>query len=216
MSRIVRIAAGQAPVHSRMPDPLPRNIITEQKQFRCSIIEQLSTQAAEQKADIVCFAEHSTTQGVRAEPDDRETWEDLLAGPTAEWAGKLAKRLGIYLVLPAKGYIDGVLRNAAIVYDRGGAIIGHYEKVHCTRGEIGQGIVPGERWPVFKADFGTFGVLICHDISFPKAARCLTLGGAEIIFWPTHWGGWGEHHDTIVICSRAIDNGAWIVKVSLA
>ncbi len=216
MSRIVRIAAAQAPVNERLGPVTNQPIADQQKAYRRRLIEQLAEAAAAERADIVCFAEHSTTQGIVNEPDRRDIWEDVLCGPTARWAGELARRLNLHIVLPVKGYIANVLRNAAVVYDRGGRIIGHYEKVHCTRGEIAQGVVPGGNWPVFEAEFGRFAVLICHDMSFPEAARCLALGGAEILFWPTHWGGWGQHHDEIVIASRAIDNGCWVVQVSLA
>ncbi|MDD4890825.1 MAG: carbon-nitrogen hydrolase family protein [Phycisphaerae bacterium] len=216
MARIVRIAAAQAPVHERLGPVVNQPLADQQKAYRRKLIEQLVTQAADARADIVCFAEHATTQGIANDPSRRDIWEDVIAGPTAKWAGDLAARCKLYLVLPVKGYIDGQLRNAAIVYDRRGRIIGHYCKVHCTCGEVERGVEPGDSWPVFQADFGTFGVLICHDISFPESARCLALNGAEILFWPTHWGGWGEHHDHIVIASRAIDNAAWVVQVSLA
>jgi predicted amidohydrolase len=43
----------------------------------------------------------------------------------------------------------------------------------------------GDGFPVFETDLGTVGMLICYDILFPGAARCLALNGAEILFNPT-------------------------------
>ena len=75
------------------------------------------------------------------------------------------------------------------------------------------GIVPGESWPVFELDFGRIGVQICHDNSFPESARCLTLNGAEIIFWPHVMSGWGGEFMDILLRSPAIHNGIYHVPV---
>ena len=41
---------------------------------------------------------------------------------------------------------------------------------------------PGSSLPVFSADFGKFGILICEDVWFPEPARALTFRGAKVIF----------------------------------
>jgi predicted amidohydrolase len=58
---------------------------------------------------------------------------------------------------------------------------------------------------VFKTDFGTIGMMICHDSSFPEAARELALNGAELILMPI-WGG----RETLVR-ARAIETGLHLV-----
>ena len=71
--------------------------------------------------------------------------------------------------------------NTALVYDRTGALAGHYDKVHCDRK-----YTPGESLKVFESDFGTFGVLICADRRWPETVRTLALKGARVIFNPTY------------------------------
>jgi predicted amidohydrolase len=113
-------------------------------------------------------------------------------------------------------YYDRAFRNAAIVLDKSGMVLGAYCKVHPTWGERQSGIVPGDSFPVFDLPFGRIGIMICHDLSFPEAARCLMLAGAEIVFWPTMWSGWGDELSYTVIRSRAIDNAIYLVHVGLA
>jgi predicted amidohydrolase len=113
-------------------------------------------------------------------------------------------------------YHEGEFRNLAILFDKSGAIAGVYCKVHLTWGERQAGTVPGDSFPVFELPFGKVGIMICHDMSFPEAARCLMLGGAEVVFWPTMWSGWGDELSYTVIRSRAIDNAVYLVHVGLA
>ena len=109
---------------------------------------------------------------------------------------------------------DGIPRNVAMLFNRTGQWIGEYQKVHCTEQERSLGTVPGDTWPVFKLDFGTIGVITCHDNSFPESARCLAVNGAEVIFWPHVMGGWGDVFMDILFRAPAIHNGIHFVPVS--
>jgi len=40
----------------------------------------------------------------------------------------------------------------------------------------------------FKTTYGQIGIGICWDQWFPETARCLTLNGAELLFYPTAIG----------------------------
>jgi len=122
----------------------------------------------------------------------------------------------MHLIVPMNAYQDGKFRNVAVVFDKSGSVVGVYCKVHPTWGERQSGTVPGDSFPVFELPFGKIGIMICHDMSFPESARCLMLGGAEIIFWPTMWSGWGDELSYTVIRSRAIDNAVYLVHVGLA
>ncbi len=209
-SRVVRIAAVQLRNHveGKKPDEI--------KAFHRRNIERSIGEAARKGADIACFCEVAATQGIRAAHDDHGVWEDATQGPTAKWAAALARRHGIHLILPMKGYHEGGLRNVAVLFDDSGAVVGVYCKVHLTWGERQSGAVPGNSFPVFEFPFGKVGVIICHDMSFPESVRCLMLSGAEVVFWPTMWSGWGDELSYTVIRSRAIDNGVYLVHVGLA
>ncbi|MPZ18919.1 MAG: hypothetical protein GEV06_13540 [Luteitalea sp.] len=97
------------------------------------------------------------------------------------------------------------LFNTAVLLDRDGRIAGTYRKVQLPFEELSLGIAPGDRFPVFVTDFGTVGMLICHDASFPEAARELALKGVEMILMPI-WGG----RETLVR-ARAVETGLYVV-----
>ncbi len=65
-----------------------------------------------------------------------------------------------------------------------------------------------------KLDFGSIGIMICHDNSFPESARCLTVNGAELIIWPHVMSGWGDVFMDILLRAPAIHNGIHFVPVS--
>ena len=209
-SRVVRVAAIQLRSHveGKTPDEI--------KAFHRSRIEQALVETARQGADIACFCELAATSGIRAPQSDRSVWEDATDGPTAKWAVDLARRLRIHLILPMNAYHQGHFRNAAVLFNSSGTVAGVYSKVHLTWGERQSNTVPGDSFPVFELPFGKVGIMICHDMSFPESARCLMLAGAEIVFWPTMWSGWGDELSYTVIRSRAIDNAVYLVHVGLA
>ncbi len=209
-SRVVRVAAIQLRSHveGKTPDEI--------KTFHRSRIEQALMETARRGADIACFCEIAATQGIRTPHNDRLVWEDATDGPTAKWAADLARRHRIHFILPMNAYHDGRFRNVAVLFDNSGDIAGVYCKVHLTWGERQSGTVSGDSFPVFELPFGKVGIMICHDMSFPESARCLMLAGAEIIFWPTMWSGWGDELSYTVIRSRAIDNAVYLVHIGLA
>jgi len=107
---------------------------------------------------------------------------------------------------------DGTTHNTAFLLGRDGKEIGHYHKVNLPLGE--QGHARGNRFPVFNTpDLGGVGLLICYDMVFPEAPRCLVLGGADIIFHPT-LGGAAIGDDDINLAAfrtRAVENFVYLV-----
>lgn len=211
MSRRVRIALGQ--VAAGQPTGSPAEIRAHHR----ANLEPLIAAAAEQKADILCFCETALTTGLKAPADAPGAWQDVLDGPDMRWAAEQARRRGLYVIMPTAGISRGRLRNVAVVLGRRGETAGVYEKVHLGRGELDSGLVGGDSWPVFELDFGKIGIMICHDMHFPESARCLALGGAEVVFWPTHYGAiWGDDYCLSLMRATAILNGVYLASVSLA
>ncbi|MBI2193492.1 MAG: carbon-nitrogen hydrolase family protein [Planctomycetes bacterium] len=207
MSRRVKIAALQMPAWVEGDTP------REKKAFHLRHILQGLHDAGREGADVVCLGECSTTSHIQAPRDDREIWEDAYAGPSTLQVAEAARTYRMNVVLPVCAVLGGRLQNLALYINRGGRVLGHYAKVHPTRLEMKQGVVEGDRLGTVDFDFGRVGTIICHDMSFPEAARCVALEGAEIIFWPSWWSGWGEELCYAVIKSRAIDNGVYLVHV---
>jgi len=204
--RAVRIGAYQLPAEVEGDTPAARKA--------CHVERLLAAIEGAGRAgvDLVCVGETSTTNHLHAPPGDQSLFEDALDGPTTRHVARLAAGYRMHVALAVAGFWQGALRNLVVMLDRHGEVAGVYAKVHPTRGERAQGIVPGDDFPVFRLDFGAVGALICHDLSFVESARALALRGAEVLIWPTLWSGWGEELCEAVIKSRAIDNGCWLVR----
>ncbi|MEZ4676825.1 MAG: carbon-nitrogen hydrolase family protein [Caldilineaceae bacterium] len=199
MTRNVTIAAIQLPIWTE------GETTAQQKRFKVEAIMHWLEEAGKAKVDLACLGETCTGE---------IEVEEAYTGPTTRMVQKLAAHYQMHVILPLHARVDGILRNTALVIDSGGQIVGRYDKVHPTRRELRDGVVPGSDFPVFDLAFGRIGVCICHDLSFPESARVLGVRGAEIIVWPTLWSGWGEELCYAVIRSRAIDNAAWLVNTT--
>jgi predicted amidohydrolase len=107
---------------------------------------------------------------------------------------------------------DGTTHNTAFLLGRDGKEIGRYHKVNLPLGE--QSHARGNRFPVFDTpDLGGVGLLICYDMVFPEAPRCLALAGADIIFHPT-LGGAAIGDDEMSLAAfrtRAVENFVYLV-----
>ena len=101
--------------------------------------------------------------------------------------------------------------NAVALFGRDGKHIGTYHKVHLPKEEE-EVAVPGVSYRVFQTDFGKIGAMVCIDLHFPEAARCLALGGAEIIFWPTMYSEPREAITNVMLRTRAIENNLFMVS----
>ena len=95
----------------------------------------------------------------------------------------------------------GALRNAALIFDRSGALRQVYRKTHLA-GDEGNIFTAGDSLCVQDTDFGRFGVAICWDMQFPEVARTLALGGAALVVCTT----WGWEAD-LYGRARAYENG---------
>ncbi|HUS91671.1 MAG TPA: carbon-nitrogen hydrolase family protein [Phycisphaerae bacterium] len=107
---------------------------------------------------------------------------------------------------------DGALRNTAFLLGRDGKEIGRYHKVNMPIHELHK--QRGKGFPVFQTDdLGGVGMLICYDMVFPEAARCLALGGADIILHPTLGGAavGSAEVSRAAFRTRAVENYVYVV-----
>jgi predicted amidohydrolase len=134
-------------------------------------------------------------------------------GRMLEKLGKAAADHRMYLVLCNDTVeSDGHAYNTSFLLGRDGKEIGRYHKVNLPLAE--QRRTRGRRFPVFPTpDLGTVGMLICYDMVFPEAARCLALEGADVVFHPT-LGGAAIGDDDISLAAfrtRAAENFVYLV-----
>jgi beta-ureidopropionase len=133
-------------------------------------------QAASFHPDIACLPEVFSNRP--PEP---------VSGPVTQRLVAWAREHACYLIFGLKTKKANKVYNSAILIDRKGQIVGQYDKMHPTEGEIQEGITPGDNvsLPLFKTDFGTIGVQICFDVNWRDQWHRLKQRGAQIIFWPS-------------------------------
>lgn len=106
-------------------------------------------------------------------------------------------------------------RNAVAIYDRHGALVLEYAKVHTCDWDREAALTPGDGFPVCELDSSAgivkVGAMICFDLLFPEAARVLMLEGAELILMPNSCAF--EPWRIAMLQTRAIEN---MVAVAMA
>jgi N-carbamoylputrescine amidase len=104
----------------------------------------------------------------------------------------LARELAV--VLPVSFYErrNQAHYNSVAVIDADGTVLGVYRKTHIPDGpgyEEKYYFNPGDTgFTVWPTRVGRIGIGICWDQWFPETARCLALGGAEMLLYPTAIG----------------------------
>ena len=87
---------------------------------------------------------------------------------------------------------ENVFFNTVAVIDTDGSVLGIYRKTHIPDDHYYQEkfyFTPGDTgFKVWDTKYGKIGVGICWDQWFPETARCMTVMGAEILFYPTAIG----------------------------
>jgi len=124
--------------------------------------------------DIVCLPE--TFSGKEGES---------VPGAMTERLSAWARAKSCYVICSIASREDGHRFNSAVLLDRKGDIVGKYDKMHPTEGELQDGVRPGADAPVFETDFGGIGIQICFDVNWRDVWAGLKQRGAEIIFWPS-------------------------------
>jgi N-carbamoylputrescine amidase len=168
-------------------------------------------EAAARGAQIVCLKElFNAPYFCKSTQCDRFDLAEPIPGPTTKVMQKVAKELGIVIVVPLfERQGAGVYRNSAAIVDADGSLLGvyrkmhipddplYYEKYYFTPGEaahddkidpIGQAAKAASGFRAWETRFGTIGVLICWDQWYPEAARITSLLGAQVLFYPTAIG----------------------------
>lgn len=168
--------------------------------------------AAQQGAELVVLQElHNGLYFCQTENTELFNQAEPIPGPSTESFGRLAKELGVVIVLSLfERRAPGLYHNTAVVLEKNGTIAGKYRKMHIpddpayyekfyfTPGDLG--------FEPIDTSVGRLGVLVCWDQWYPEAARLMAMRGAEMLIYPTAIG-W-ESSDTDEEKRRQL--GAWI------
>ena len=184
--------------------------------------EKYAREAAEQKAQIMCFQELFNGPYFCQEQDIK--WyslaEPIPDGPTTKRMQELAKETEMVLIVPIyEEEASGIYYNTAAVIDADGSYLGKYRKIHIPHlGGFWEKFYfrPGNLgYPVFNTAVGKVGVYICYDRHFPEGARMLGLNGAEIVFIPAATSrGLSQHLWRIEQTGHAIANGYFVGTIN--
>lgn len=105
---------------------------------------------------------------------------------------KIAQELKVVLPISFYEKKNYARYNSIAIIDANGEVLGTYRKSHIPDGpgyEEKFYFNPGDTgFKVWNTRYGKIGVGICWDQWYPEAARCMTLMGAEMIFYPTAIG----------------------------
>jgi predicted amidohydrolase len=210
----MRVAAAQPRNRSIDFGVKPSEILARVDQSLTEL-ERLVNKAGEAGCDVLALPE-DTMGLLRWEAANPGSLHTVLPGAIQRMLdrlGRAAAKHHMYLVVCNDTLEkDGLTYNTSFLIGRDGKEIGRYHKVNLPLTE--QSRARGHEFPVFPTpDLGTVGMLICYDMVFPEAARCLALKGADIVFHPT-LGGAAVGDDEISLAAfrtRAVENYIYLV-----
>lgn len=164
--------------------------------------ERLVRQAAAQGAQIILLQELFETpyfcQKEKAEYFDYAS--ELGENRAVSHFRSVARELAVVLPISFYEKKNCARYNSIAIIDADGEVLGTYRKSHIPDGpgyEEKFYFNPGDTgFKVWSTRYARIGVGICWDQWFPEAARCMTLMGAELLFYPTAIGS--EPHDASV------------------
>jgi N-carbamoylputrescine amidase len=159
--------------------------------------------------------------------------EDLEGGPTITFARAAAADFGVHVhvslyerAAAPDGTDDGLGFNTAVVVAPSGEIVARTRKTHIpvTAGYYEDKYFrpgpPDDAYPVVALDDPSvrLGLPTCWDEWFPEVARLYSLGGAQVLCYPTAIGSEPDHPDfdtqplwQQVIVGNGIANGLFMV-----
>lgn len=156
--------------------------------------ENLVREAANKGAQIILLQElFETPYFCQKEKSDYYTYAtELETNKAINHFKEIAKELKVVLPISFYEKKNYARYNSLAIIDASGEILGTYRKSHIPDGpgyEEKFYFNPGDTgFKVWNTRYGKIGVGVCWDQWYPEAARCMTLMGAEILFYPTAIG----------------------------
>ncbi len=175
-------------------------VAATQMSCSCNIDENISKaekfvrEAAEKGAKIILLQElFETPYFCQKEKSDYYIYaKEVAENKAINHFRKIAKELKVVLPISFYEKKNYARYNAIAIIDADGEVLGTYRKSHIPDGpgyEEKFYFNPGDTgFKVWNTRYGKIGVGICWDQWYPEAARCMTLMGAEMIFYPTAIG----------------------------
>ena len=159
-----------------------------EKNFQKSL--QLICEAAEKKADLICFPEIQISPFFPQFPDC-DVSEYVMTEDSSYVKGIRNACRENHIFASPNFYIEekGHRYDTSLLIDDQGEIIGRQKMVHvaqCERFYEQRYYTPSEEgFMVFDTKLGKIGIVVCFDRHYPESIRTEALRGAELIIIPT-------------------------------
>ncbi len=138
-------------------------------------------------------------------------------GATFARFAELAKALGVAIVYGYPEQGEACIYNAAAFVSADGELLANHRKQLNSPGSFEEAcFTPGERTTMLTWRGIEVAILICYEVEFPEAVRCVAAAGAELVLVPTALSDrWGVVADCLVP-ARAFENGVWLAYANHA
>jgi predicted amidohydrolase len=171
-------------------------------------------EAAGQGARLAIFPECALTGYCFESKDEARPHAEPLPGRSIEVLAKVCRQLNVWAVggmLEAAG--DDLFNACALVGP--GGFAGSYRKIHLPFLGVDRFTTPGDRpFAIHAVEDLRLGINICYDGSFPEAARCLMLLGADLVVLPTNWPTGAASTVKYLMQARALENHMFYAAVN--
>ncbi len=188
-------------------------------------LEKLTTEAAAQQAEIICFPETYIPgypgMGVEVEKPTAEELQSAL-----EKICRIAAQNNIAIIVPMDWHGPNGLLNLAYVVSAKGEIMGYQTKNQLDPSEDHIWI-PGTERTLFEVNGVKFGITICHEgFRYPESARWAARQSAQIVFHPhctgsltgnvrlTEWGHINNPYYEKAMMMRALENTIYFASAN--
>ena len=177
-------------------------------------ISSVLRETARAGAELTVFPECAATGYCFSSRAEAQEFAEPVPGPITAEIAEVCRETAAFAVIGMLEADGEKLFNAAVLIGPEG-VIGSYRKVHLPYLGVDMFTDYGDR-PFAALDAGPIriGLNICYDASFPEAARCLGLDGADLIVLPTNWPPGSECVAEHTIRSRAVENGVYYAAVN--
>ncbi len=210
----MRIALATPPIHKSLKAGLAN-------------LQKLVEDAADQKAEIICFPESFLPgypgMGYVSSERSPEALKAALANVC-----EIARLNSIAIIVPMDWHSSVGLQNLAFVISSQGEILGYQTKNQLDPTEDDLWVAGTER-QMFEVNGMKFGLSICHEgFRYPESVRWAAQNGAVIVFHPhftedkvggkpiIEWGSSNSPYYEKAMVMRSIENTIYFASVNYA
>lgn len=134
---------------------------------------------------------------------------ESIDGPHIQMIQRKAEQMSIGVIFGFPEAKSSKFYNSAAFIERDGHLAGVYRKVHLFDKETGI-YQPGEELPIFRTDYGNFGLGMTFDTGFPEFTRLYALQHAHILLFLHAHNVPYQSYPEILLRARALENQLFI------